>query len=349
MSTGHSPTLLAEPLVLKLKTPFRIAHGTSTERRNILVRLGDSLGEGALPPYYDVDMDQVMAYFDDLDVGALLGDETAALEDRLDRMPPGPAPARAALDIALHDYWGRSLGLPLYQLWGLNPARAPVSSITISIPETLQALSAQVKAYSSYPVLKLKLGTGDLDRDEAIVRTAFACTKSRLCVDANSAWPIREAFDMILRLVPYNLLFIEQPLPADDPDDWHRLARLLPEEGPPLIADESIQTADDILGLAGAADGVNIKLTKAGGLRPARHMIALARALDMQVMLGCMVESAVALTAAAHLAPLVDYADLDGILLVADTPFTGMTLDNGRIVLPDAPGLGVRPITPPNA
>ncbi len=333
--------LTVEPLDLHLKTPFRIAHGTSTTRRNVLLRLGDGVGEGALPPYYPYSFAEVKAYLEDLDPDALLGDDPLALEDALDRLPPGPAPARTAVDIALHDHWGRQLGHPLYRLWGLNPARAPLSSITLPIPETLDDLPAQIEALAAFPLLKLKLGAGDPEHDEAIVRTARETTDAQLCVDANSAWNLDEAAQIIPRLAAYDLLFVEQPLPKDDPDAWLRLRRRLPDDAPSLIADESVQSAADILALAGAIDGVNLKLAKAGGLRETRRMIALARALGLQVMLGCMIESSVALTAAAHLAPLVDFADLDGYLHLANDPFEGMTMERGRLTIPDRPGLGV--------
>ena len=330
-----------EPLELHLKTPFRIAHGSSTVRTNVLVRIGDGVGEGALPPYYRYRFADVKAYLDRLDPATLIGNDPAALEDALDRLPPGPASARAAVDIALHDLWGRHLGHPLYRLWGLNPTRAPVSSVTLSIPENLDALRQQIQALDGFPILKLKLGTGSPEGDEALVRTAREATRARLCVDANCAWTVDEAARLIPRLGAYDLLFIEQPLPQDDHDAWSRLRRRLPTDAPPLIADESLQTPADILALADAVDGINIKLAKAGGLRAARRMITLARTLGLHVMLGCMIESAVALTAATHLAPLADFADLDSYLYLANDPFEGATLDRGRILLPDGPGLGV--------
>lgn len=334
-------TFSVEPLELHLKTPFRIAHGTSTTRTNVLVRLGDGVGEGALPPYYPYTFEAVNTYLDELDSDALLGDDPLALEDALDRLPPGPAPARTAIDIALHDHWGRQLGHPLYRLWGLNPDRAPLSTITLSIPETLDVLPAQIEALAAFPILKLKLGTGDLARDEAIVRTARQTTDTQLCADANGAWSLDEATHIIPRLAAYDLLFVEQPLPKNEVNSWLYLRHRLPDHAPLLIADESIQSAADILALAEAIDGVNLKLAKAGGLRETRRMIALARALGLQVMLGCMIESSVALTAAAHLAPLVDFADLDGYLHLANDPFEGMTMEQGRIGLPERSGLGV--------
>lgn len=334
------------PLTLELKQPFRIAHGTSTRRTNVLVRLDGGYGEGALPPYYPYLMEDVLKYLRRIDVETLLDEAPWALEHQLDRLPPGPAPARAALDLALHDRWAQHHGQPLHRLLGLDASQAPPSSVTLSIPDDLDALREQVRHYADWPVLKLKLGSRTAEEDEAIVRTAREETDAQLCVDANSAWSLDDAVRLLPRLYEYDLLFVEQPLRQQEAAAWHALRRRLPADVPPIIADERIQTPDDVLDLRGAIDGINVKLTKAGGLRGARQLITFARTLDLQVMLGCMIESAVAVTAAAHLAPLVDYADLDGPLHLADDPFHGLTLDRGRLRLPDGPGLGVRPADP---
>lgn len=335
--------LNVEPITLNLRTPFRIAHGTSTARYNVLLHLGDGVGESALAPQYGHSQEKVVAYLRGLDVDALWDADSLALEDALDRIPPGPSPARAAVDIALHDHWAKQLGHPLYRLWGLNPLQAPPSSLTISITEDEDDLRRRVRAAQGFPILKLKLGVGDLEADEAIVRAAYRAKDpaTQLCVDANSAWRVEDAALMIPRLAAYDLLFVEQPIPAPQIEDWHQLRRLLPDGLPPLIADESVQHSGNILALAGAVDGINIKLAKAGGLREARRMITLARALDMQVMLGCMVESSVGITAAAHLAPLADFADLDGNLDVMDDPYIGVKMEGGRLYLPQGAGLGV--------
>lgn len=334
-------SLTVQSLTLRLRTPFRIAHGTSTERHNVLVRLGEGVGEGALPPYYGFTLRDVEAYLRMIDAEALLRSNPPPIEHLIADLPPGPAPARAALDVALHDHWGKRLGHPLYRLWGLDPARAPVSARTLGIPESEEAFRQSLARHRDAPILKLKLGTGSVERDEAIIRIAREETPARLCVDANSAWTVREAADLLPRLSEYDLMFIEQPIAAGNPDDWHMLRRLLPSEVPLLIADESAHVADDAIMLAGAADGVNVKLAKTGGLREARRMITVARALDMKVLLGCMIESSVAITAAAHLAPLADFLDLDGAAHLANDPFSGMRFENGVITLPDAPGIGV--------
>jgi L-alanine-DL-glutamate epimerase-like enolase superfamily enzyme len=334
--------LIPEPITLDLKVPFAIAHGTSTARHNVLVHLGDGIGEAALAPYYGVDQRDVIRYVQSIDPEALLGEDPLALEEALDRLPPRPTAARAAIDIALHDCWAKQLGHPLYRLWGLSPARSPLSSWTIPIAADEDELRRRVRSAPAFPILKLKLGSGSLATDESIVRVAREETDAALCVDANGAWPVDEATTIIPRLAAYDLFFVEQPLPQHGVEAWHELRGRLPEGMPPLIADESVQQAADIPALVGAADGINIKLAKAGGLREARRMISLARALGMQVMIGCMIETSVGVTAAAQLAPLADYADLDGNLLLVQDPYVGATVHEGCVSLPDEPGLGIR-------
>ena len=334
-------TLIVKPLPLTLNTPFRIAHGTSFERHNVLVQIGDGLGEGAPNLHYGYTQAEALTYLQNINLTDLVTDDPLALVDALDRIPAGPAPARAAVDMALHDQWAKKLGYPLYRLWGLNPQHTPLSSVTLSIPEDKADLQQQLKAVAGWQILKIKLGTGDLDMDEDIVRMVHQESKAQLCVDANGAWSVDEAAQIIPRLVEYDLLFIEQPISAERLDAWPRLRRLLPADVPPLIADESVQHPRDVTALAGVANGINIKLSKVGGLRPAQQMIALARTLGLQVLLGCMVESSLSITAAAHLAPLVDYVDLDGHLNLSNDPFVGVNLERGKVTLPQDPGLGV--------
>jgi L-Ala-D/L-Glu epimerase len=313
-------------------------------RENVLVRIGEGVGEGALPPYYGYDPQEVLAWLRSMDFSILAEADPLALEEVLNRIPAGPPPAMAAIDIALHDLWGKHIGQPLYRLFGTSPASFPLSSLTLSIPETEDELRQAVRDAAGFPILKLKLGTGSIAADEAIVRTVRSETNARLCVDANGAWTVPDAAQIIPRLAQHDLDFVEQPLHASTgAAAWHQLRKLLPETAPALFADESVQTAKDIIALAGAADGVNVKLAKAGGLHGARRMISVARAMDMQVMIGCMIESSAAVTAAAHLAGLADYADLDGHVNLASDPFTGVRLEDGRIILPQSAGLGVVP------
>ncbi|HTC25296.1 MAG TPA: dipeptide epimerase, partial [Gemmatimonadales bacterium] len=243
--------------------------------------------------------------------------------------------ARAALSTALHDLVGKRLGVPLYKLWGLDAAAAPLSTFTIGL-DTPDKMRAKVLEAESYPVLKVKLGT---KRDDEILRTIRSATDKELRVDANCGWTRKQAIRMLPVLEEFGVTVLEQPLPAHDHDG---LASVTRASRIPVIADESCLVATDIPPLVGAVDGINIKLAKCGSLREALRMIAVARAHGMMVMVGCMIESSIAITAAAHFTPLVDLADLDGAALLASDPFAGASIDRGRIALPSGPGLGVR-------
>lgn len=336
----------ATPVSLALSTPFSIAHGTSLTRDNVLVELDSGCGVAAITPYYPAQVPDILAYVENPTLHAALEGNILHLETILDQIPDGPAPARAAIDMALHDLWGQQLEQPLYRLWGLDPAKTPLSTYTIGMADEADYVQ-KLQDARQYPLLKLKLGTGSIEQDEAMVKLAAEHTSARLCIDANAVWSVEEAATIIPRLARFDLSFIEQPLAQHDIAGWHTLKQQLPAGMPPLIADESIHDSQDILPLHGGADGINIKLAKCGGLREARKMITLARALDMKVMLGCMVESVVGVTAAAHLAPLVDFADLDGFLTITNDPYTGgVEWINGQLHLPQTPGLGVQHRTP---
>lgn len=343
-------TLEIEPLTLRLRTPFTISYGTSTIRENLLLRLRTddrvALGEAAIVPYYQETPERVAAYLRDLRVRDAVDRDPLHLDDALSALPSPPSSfARAALDLALHDRWGMALGQPLYRLWGLNPDRAPATSFTIAMDDDEAAYLERVRAAGErFRLLKLKLGgAAGWEHDLRRVQRAREATGAAICVDANAGWNQANAQAIIPRLGELGVVFVEQPLPRDDLEGWAALRRALPAGHPPLFADESVQGVESVAPLAGLADGINIKLAKCGGLRPAREMIALARAFGMQVMIGCMIESSIAVTAAAHLAPLADYADLDANVLIADDPFDGVTLDGDRLALPDRPGLGVEP------
>jgi L-alanine-DL-glutamate epimerase-like enolase superfamily enzyme len=248
----------------------------------------------------------------------------------------GQRSAEAAVDMALHDLAGHRLGVPLYELFGLDRSQAPQTSFTIGM-DAPDVVARKVREAAAYPILKVKMGSAD-DRE---VLTAVRDTTDRpVRVDANEGWTPAEAVERLRWLARMGVEFVEQPLPADQIDQTRALRRQSPL---PFYADESVHRAEDIPRLAGAFDGINIKLMKCGGLAEARRMIAVARAHGLKVMLGCMIESSVAITAAAHISPLVDTADLDGNLLLDHDPFSGATVADGRIVLPDLPGLGVRP------
>lgn len=339
-------SIRSERLSLKLENPFKIAYGATTTRQNILVHISDGeltgVGEAAVVPYYGETPERVTAYFEHPDLPSLIGEEVLLLEDVLDHLPQTESlAARAALDMALHDLWAKKLGQPLYRLWGLNPERCATSSYTVALADDEPAYRKLLETAQNFPVVKLKLGSGSLDTDLSFAKIAHAVLSAQICVDANGGWSAQDALTIIPRLAEMGVLFIEQPVAKVNFEGWRILREQLPIDMPPLIADESMQGIESVLPLAALVDGINIKLAKCGGLRPARQIITLARALGMRVMIGCMVESSVAISAAAALTPLADYADLDGNLLITNDPYRGARNVHGKLSLPAAPGLGV--------
>ena len=244
--------------------------------------------------------------------------------------------AGAALDMALLDWVGRKLNVPLYRLFGLEASKAPITTFSIGI-DTPEVVERKVREAGDFPVLKIKVGR---DNDEEILAAVRRATNRPLRVDANEGWRDKEtAIRKIEWLTGLGVELIEQPLPAAMIEEtaWLRARAKIP-----IIADEAVGTTRDIPKLAGAYDGINIKLMKAGGIQEAMRMIHVARALGMKIMLGCMIESSLGISAAAHLSPAVDYADLDGHLLITDDPFRGVRVEQGRLILSDRPGLGVQ-------
>ena len=324
-----------EPITLDLKTTFRVAHGASDQRHNVLVYLDDGVGEAAAVPYYDETQAGIIEYLQSVPD---LGDDPFDIDMVLSRRPPGSRAARAAIDEALHDLWGKKLGQPLYKLFGLNPTNLPLTSFTIGMDEP-EMMAERAKA-SNYPVIKIKLGS---EKDEAIVAAIRKVTNAKLFVDANAGWTRERALQIIPRLINYDLELIEQPLAVDDVEGYFWLKEKLRAQKVdiPIFADETAKTSHDVAKLAGSIDGVVVKTMKSEGIREALRMIHTARAHDMKIMLSCFIESSVGVTAAAHLAPLCDYADLDGPLLIKNDPYRGLKYDGAKMTLPDGPGLGV--------
>ncbi len=253
------------------------------------------------------------------------------------RRVEGEWAAKAAIDIALMDWVGQKLGVPLYRYFGLDARDAPLTTFSIGI-DTPEITRQKVREAEPFPVLKIKVG---LDTDEATIAAVRQVTKKPLRVDANEGWKTREeAVRKINWLESQGVEFVEQPMPAAMLEEtrWVRGRVHIP-----IIADEACLRPADVPKLANSFDGVNIKLDKTGGLLEAWRMIQIAQALGMKTMLGCMVSSSVSVTAAAHLSPLVDYADLDGNLLIANDPYSGVKVEQGKLILPDRPGLGLTP------
>jgi L-Ala-D/L-Glu epimerase len=337
------PKLTLETEVLKLRTrhPFIIARGGRSDYESVWVRFKggeghEGWGEAAPSSFYgetpEVMLGALQRY------GGLLPDDPFDLEETERRweesLRRNPA-TRAALSSALHDLVGKRLGIPVWRLWGLDPGRAPRSTFTIGL-DTPEKMSAKVKEAAEYPILKIKLGT---ERDEEILRTVRDATDREIRVDANCGWTLKQTVQMLPVLKEFGVTVLEQPLP---PEQLDGLAEIRRRAEIPLVADESCETAADIPRLVGKVDGINIKLAKCGSLREAIRMIAIARAHGMIVMVGCMIESSIAITAAAHFTPLVDIVDLDGAALLSNDPFVGASITGGQVSLPSGPGLGLR-------
>jgi L-alanine-DL-glutamate epimerase-like enolase superfamily enzyme len=324
--------------------PFVIARGGASEHRLIRVRLIDDdgvegWGEAAPNRFYGETADTALGALARLKPIVEAADPWAIedTEAELNRALRFNGSVKSAISAALHDLAGKKLGVPVYKLWGLDPARAPLSSFTIAIAASDAELRERIAQAAEYPVLKIKLGT---DRDEQIIRTVRdAAPKKILRVDANAAWNPKHALRMIEILRELGVEYVEQPLPPHDVDG---LRFVRERSSLPVIADESCVVATDIPRLVGAVDGINIKLSKCGSLREALRMIATARSHGMLVMAGCMIETSLGITAASHFAPLLDYADFDGAALLADDPYVGSTIAGGKIRIPDGPGLGVK-------
>lgn len=331
--------LSVERLSIPTTFEFRIAHGAGRPRENLLVRVEhggiEGLGESAPSHYYGETPDLVDVALQTW--APHLGDDPfafEAIERRLDAVLDGQRAARAGLETALWDLVGKRLGQPLWRLWGLDPSTTPLSCVSLGLasPEEMERKLETVK---SFPILKVKLGgPGDLDN----LRRIRANYGGALRVDANAAWNPADAVRMLRQIEPLGIELVEQPVPRHDLDGlrWVR-----EHCGIPVFADESVHDPADVVHLRGRVDGVNLKLMKAGGLRRMRETLDVARAHGMKVMIGSMVETSLALSAAAQLAPLADHLDLDGHWLLARDPFRGAPGERGRITLSDAPGLGV--------
>jgi L-alanine-DL-glutamate epimerase-like enolase superfamily enzyme len=331
-----------EPLDLATAFEFRIAVSTAKGHANTLVRIEHEgltgLGEASPSHYYGETRRLVEAALDTW--APHLGDDPFALEAidrRLASVLRGHGAAHAALEMALHDWIGKRLSLPVWKLFGLDPGAVPVSCVTLGMagPEEMER---KLETVIDFPRIKVKLGApGDVDNLRRI-RARYA---GAIQVDANTAWNATDAVRVLRQIEPLGIELVEQPVPREDLDGLRTVRERC---GIPVFADESCHHLGDLANLAGRVDGVNLKLMKTGGLSEMRRMIHAARALGMKVMLGSMIESSLALSAAAQLAPLADVLDLDGHWLLARDPFDGAPRERGRIVLSERPGLGAEPV-----
>ena len=321
---------------LQLNHPFKISRREKdTYREVISVEIDGGIGEAAPAKFYGETVQSVATAIKS--ISSLLDTDLDQIQDvmtEIEQTLEGNYAAKSAIDMALHDRLGKKLGVPLYKLWGLNPKKTPCTSFTIGLDEP-SVMAEKVLQAEEYPILKVKLGT---PRDIEILQTLRDTTDKPIYVDANTAWTPNEAVQKIREFANYGVELIEQPT---KPDDLAGLKHIREHSELPIIADESVKRASDVPALVGSVDGINIKLVKCGGLLEALRMIHTARAHGLLVMIGCMIESSLGITAAAHLTPLVDYADLDGNLLISSDPYSGVTLDNDKLILPDRPGIGV--------
>jgi len=333
--------LLLHAFDLPLRHAFTISRGSYRVQPTLIVQLDEDglsgFGEATTNPYYGVTLEGMASALHA--VAPLLAarrlDDPADLWDELRPCLQAHPFAQCALDQAAHDLWGQQQGQRVHRLWGLSDEQLPPSSYTIGI-DRIDVMVARLREFPGWPVYKIKLGT---PHDVAIVQALRRHTEAVFRVDANGAWSPREALDNARALEPLNVEFIEQPLPADQ---WPAMRELVGRSPLPLIADESCQTESDVERCHGCFQGVNIKAVKCGGLTPARRMIARARQLGMRTMIGCMTESSVGISAVAQLLPLVDYADLDGAVLLAEDIAEGVTLERGRCRFAPRPGTGAR-------
>lgn len=329
------------PYDLKLKHAFNLAKSSRTHTPDVQVEIEyDGIigyGEASMPPYLGESVESVTRFLSKLDLTQF--SDPFRLEEILeyvDSVEEGNRAAKASIDIALHDLLGKIMGQPWYKIWGLSPEKAPNTSFTIGI-DTEEVVRQKMEEAKPYKVIKVKMG---LDNDKELVNIIRSITDVPICVDANQGWKTKEqGLEMVEWLSDKNCLFIEQPFSKEmlEETKWLRERSSLP-----IIADEAFQRLPDINKLSEYYDGINIKLMKSTGMHEAYKMIVLARALGMKVMIGCMTETSCAVTAAAQLSPLVDWADLDGNLLIANDRFDGIKIVNGQVTIPaDRPGIGV--------
>jgi L-alanine-DL-glutamate epimerase-like enolase superfamily enzyme len=355
MSMGHNWTKIDEhakkssvlilrfkPYELHLKHVFTLASGSRSTTPVMLTELEYEgvvgYGEASMPPYLGESHATATAFLNKVDLSQFKS--PFLMEDILyyvDQLAPGNYAAKASIDIALHDLTGKLIKQPWYRMWGLNRDKTPNTSFTIGIDKP-EVVKVKVQEASPYKILKVKLGQGN---DKEMIETIRSVTDKPICVDINQGWTDKVmALDMAHWLKDKGVVFIEQPMSKNSVDN---IAWLTQNSPLPIIADEAIQTISDFRNVEGAYNGINVKLMKCGGLRSAYILIKMARSLGMKVMIGCMTETSCAVSAAAQLSPLADWADLDGNLLIDNDVFDGVIVKEGKITLNDRPGIGIRP------
>lgn len=330
-----------KPYELHLKHVFTLASGSRSTTPVMLTEVEfDNVvgyGEASMPPYLGESHETAGSFLGKVDLTRF--SSPFLMEDILnyvDQIAPGNYAAKASVDIALHDLTGKLMKQPWFRVWGLNPEKTPDTSFTIGIDKP-DIVRVKVREAAPYKILKVKLGQGN---DREMIETVRSETDKPICVDVNQGWKDKKmALDMTHWLKEQGVVFVEQPMPKELIDD----AAWLTQNSPlPIMADEAVQTLSDFRKVLGVYSGINVKLMKCGGLRSAYIMIKMARASGMKVMIGCMTETSCAVSAAAQLSPLADWADLDGNLLIDNDVYEGVTVMEGKLILSDRPGIGIR-------
>ncbi|MDD3212017.1 MAG: dipeptide epimerase [Bacteroides graminisolvens] len=330
-----------QPYNLQLKHVFTVATYSRTTTPDVQVEVEydgiTGYGEASMPPYLGESVESVTRFLQQVNLEQF--SDPFQLEEILayvDGIMPGNTAAKASVDIALHDLVGKLLGAPWHKIWGLDKSKAPSTTYTIGIdtPDVVRQKTLEVAG--QFNILKVKLGR---DNDKEMIETIRSVTQLPIAVDANQGWTDKHhALDMIFWLKEQGIVMVEQPMPKTQLDD---IAWVTQQSPLPIFADESLQRLSDVVKLKDAFTGINIKLMKCTGMREAWKMVTLGRALGMKVMVGCMTETSCAVSAAAQFSPAVDFADLDGNLLIANDRFKGMEVVKGKITLNDLPGLGL--------
>lgn len=339
--TSHKLEMKFFPYELKLRHVFTVATYSRTTTPDVQVEITydgvTGYGEASMPQYLGQTVQSVTAFLQKVDLSQF--NDPFQLEDILayvDSLSPGDTAAKAAVDIALHDLVGKLLGAPWYKIWGLNKDKAPSTTFTIGIDTADVVKQKTRECANQFNILKVKLGR---ENDKEMIETIRSVTDLPIAVDINQGWKDKEkAIDEIFWLKEHGIVMVEQPMPKEMRDD---IAWLTEKSPLPIFADEAIQRLKDIKNVAGAYSGINIKLMKCTGMHEAWKMLNYARAIGMKVMVGCMTETSCAVSAAAQLSPAVDFADLDGNLLISNDRFKGMEVVKGKITLPVRPGIGV--------
>ncbi len=341
--SNNKMKLTFKPYTLELKHVFTIATSSRTTTPVMLTEIEyegfTGYGEASMPPYLGESQETAAKFLSKVDLSQFNDPfEMEKILDYVDSVEDANRAAKASVDIALHDLVGKMMKQPWYRIWGYQKDTTPYTSFTIGI-DTPEVVKQKVREAAEFKVLKVKLGR---DNDKEMIKTIREVTDTPLVVDVNQGWKDKQmALDMIHWLEERGIQFVEQPMPKTQIDD---LAWLTEKSPLPIIADEAIQRIPDVVKAHGVYSGINIKLMKSTGMREAHKMLNLARSLGMKVMLGCMTETSCAISAASHLSPMVDWADLDGALLIGNDPFEGTKVIDGKVVLNDRPGIGLKKI-----